>query len=391
MSTIVVAGAVANQPHNGGGVWEKMSWVAGLRRLGCDVWFVEQIAPKACVDDRGGPATLEKSANLAWFRSVMAWFGLADRSALVGADNQESHGVAWPELVRIAWAADLLVNISGNLRLDSLMRRFRRKAFIDVDPGFTQSWLASTETGYTVAGHDWYFTIGENIGAPDCPIPTGGIPWRLIRQPVVLTDWPVAATEKRGRFTTVGSWRGLYGPVQYAGHTYGLKVHEFRKFASLPRLLGGDDGPWFEAALDIHPADAKDLAMLRENGWRIIDPRTVAATPAAFRAYVQASAAEWSVAQGAYVETNSGWFSDRTVRYLASGKPALVQDTGFSRRYPVGMGLVPFRTIQEAIAGAEDIMRNYDAHCQAARAIAVNYFDASKVLGQFLDEIGITP
>src|SRR5205823_3798900 len=156
----------------------------------------------------------------------------------------------------------------------------------------------------------------------------------------------------------------------------------------LPRRVGQAA---FEIALDIHAGDAKDLSALRANGWRVTDPLAVAGTPAAFRRYIQQSAAEFSVAQAIYVEKNSGWFSDRTVRYLASGKPALVQDTGFGRHLPVGEGLVTFRTLDEAAAGAERILADYERHCRAARAIASEFFDSDKVLGRFLREVGVAP
>jgi hypothetical protein len=131
------------------------------------------------------------------------------------------------------------------------------------------------------------------------------------------------------------------------------------------------------------------LNLLRDHGWRVVDPTEVAPDPSAFRRYIQTSGAEFSVAQGIYVETGSGWFSDRTVRYLASGKPALVQDTGFSRNYPVGEGLLAFRTLEEARAGVEQIQRDYAGHCRAARALAETYFDSGKVLGRLLEEIGV--
>ncbi len=203
----------------------------------------------------------------------------------------------------------------------------------------------------------------------------------------MLEYWPVSEEGDRNRFTTIASWRGPYGPVQFDGKTFGLKVHEFRKFIELPQRAPQS----FEIALDIHPSDDKDLESLRRHGWRIVDPKIVAPDPLAFREYVRHSGAEFSVAQGIYVDTNSGWFSDRTVRYLASGKPALVQDTGFSRNYPVGEGLMPFRTLQEAIEGAERIARDYEAHCAAARALAEEYFDSDRVLGGLIDQVGIAP
>ena len=145
----------------------------------------------------------------------------------------------------------------------------------------------------------------------------------------------------------------------------------------------------FELALDIHPAEVNDLASLRENGWQLTDPKRAAATPEAFREFVRGSDAEFSVAQGIYVETNSGWFSDRTTRYLAAGRPVLVQDTGFSRRLPCGEGLVPFTNVDEAAAGAERIAANYEAHCAAARAVAERCFDARAVLKRVLDVAGV--
>jgi hypothetical protein len=173
--------------------------------------------------------------------------------------------------------------------------------------------------------------------------------------------------------------------VCHEGKTYGLKAHEFRKFIDVPRRAGRD----FEIALQIHPQDKKDLDALLAHGWTISDPRQAADSPAAFRGYVQNSSAEFSVAQGVYVDTNSGWFSDRTVRYLASGRPALVQDTGFSRNYPVGEGLLAFRTVDEALAGAESIVLDYRKHCRAARRIAEEYFDSGKVLRRLTTDIGL--
>ena len=185
----------------------------------------------------------------------------------------------------------------------------------------------------------------------------------------------------------MASWRGPFGRVTFGGRTYGLKLHEFRKFIDLPRRVPLP----FELALDIHPAEVNDLAMLRDNGWRLSDPKAAAATPEAFRRFVQASCAEFSVAQGIYVDTSSGWFSDRTTRYLASGRPALVQDTGFSRHVRCGEGLVPFRTPEEAAESAPRIARDYGAHAAAARAVAEEFFDSDRVLPRVLEEAGVRP
>jgi hypothetical protein len=387
MTKIVVGGAIANKSRNGGEAWVRLSWIRGFQRLGCDVHFVEQIDPAACVDEHGASAPFERSANRGYFDRVMDQFGLTSSASLLLGDGQATSGLSYEDVLDLAEEADLLVNISGNIHSPEIRRRVSRRAYVDLDPGFTQFWHAAGNPGARLEGHDSYFTTGENIGTAVCPIPTGGIDWRPMPPPVVLEDWPAEASGPGNRaalaFTTVGSWRGAFGPVEHDGRTYGLKVHEFRKMIELPRRVAGAK---FEIALEIHAADAKDREALLTNGWRLTDPREEVPGPLEFRGYVQRSGAEFSVAQGIYVETESGWFSDRTVRYLASGKPALVQDTGFSLNYPVGDGLVSFRTLDEAAAGARRINDDYERHAVAARALAQERFDSDKVLSRFLEE-----
>ena len=373
MATVVVAGALGNKPAQAGEAWVKLSWVRGLQRLGIDVWFVEQLA-ESLSDDPGAAA---------WFRAVTERFEFAHQAVLLhGGESIVGPSVA--ELVGVAEEATL-VNISGHLTLPSLFDAFRRRVMVDIDPGFTQFWHEAALAEAHVIGHDLYFTIGELIGNDDCPIPTCGIDWHPVRQPVLLEDWPDIAGDAADGFTTIASWRGPFGPVEAGGRTYGLKVHEFRKFIELPKRSPHR----FEIALDIHPGDERDLLALRENGWSISDPREVAGDPDALRTYVQGSGAEFSVAQGIYVETRSGWFSDRTVRYMASGKPVLVQDTGFSDLLPTGEGLLSFRTLEEAVAGSDDIVARYPEHALAARRIAEEQFGSDPVLSRFCEQAGI--
>lgn len=385
-TTIIVSGALANKCHNGGAAWTRLSWALGLRHLGFHVFFIEQISPEHCVDGNGVVTAFEDSVNLVYFRRVIDAFGLSGSAALIYDAGAQIEGATWDELVETAASAALLVNISGHLTLEPLVRYPRRKAFIDLDPGFTQYWHAMATAPEGFEEHDLFFTIGENIGTPECQIPTSGIDWRPIRQPVVLDLWPASHAGNLDRFTTVASWRGPYGRVEFGGHSFGLKVHEFRKFIDVPSRVDTT----FEIALDIHPADSQDLCQLREHGWTIVDPSVVAPDPDTFQRYVQTSGAEFSVAQGIYVETRSGWMSDRTVRYLASGKPALVQDTGLDR-FPLGEGLLTFRTIEEAAAGAERIASNYDQHADMARKLAEDVFDSDVVLGRLIDIADIAP
>ncbi len=367
---ILVAGAVANKAGQGGEAWVRLNWVLGLRKLGFDVLFVEQLSP-------GAPAS-----GVDFFRATMLRHGLLESSALLG-DGRAICGIDFPHVLEFASDAEALINISGHLTLDAVFERIARRVYVDIDPGFTQVWHAQGATGLGISRHNFHFTIGENIGTPRCPIPTSGIHWRKTRPPVVLDEWPLVADANFDRFTTIANWRGSYGPLESDGQTYGLKVHEFRKCIGLPRATSQP----FEIALGIHPADHADRSALKAAGWRLTDPILAAGSTDSFREYVRGSGAEFSVAQGVYVHTGSGWFSDRTAVYLASGRPALVQDTGFGKNLPTGRGLLAFSTPEEAAAGAASIVADYSAHCPAAREIAEEYFDSSRVLGALMSEI----
>lgn len=367
----VVAGALAAKPGNAGGAWERFSYAAGLRRLGFDVLFVEELA--------GVP----DAAAIRWFDKATDFFGFERAAAIVGPSGW-SHGRDRVAVRRFIADAAVLVNLSGNLTAPEFCDVAAARVFIDVDPGFTQIWHADPATPYRVPLHDHYLTIGENIGTIGCPIPTGGLPWKPTRQPLLLELWPETASAACRRFTSIASWRGPSGTLAFGGETYGQKVHEFRRLLDLPSRVAAI----FELALDIHEGDARDQDALAAAGWSLRSPADAVPTPAAFRDFIQSSDAEFSVAQGVYVHSLSGWFSDRSTRYLASGKPVLVQDTGVAT-IPTGAGLVTFRTLEEAVAGAEAILRDYAGHSRAARLLAETYFDSDTVLRAMLAVCGI--
>jgi hypothetical protein len=385
VSLVILSGALANKPFNGGNAWSRLSWVLGFQRLGFEVCFIEQIESRNCIDASGGDTSFANSVNLSFFKETFERFGLGGCCSLICEPGREGYGLPRRVLKKKAREAALLFNFSGHLTQPDLLNSIRCKVYFDDDPGFTQFWQAAGTPGSRLAGHDFYFTIGANIGKSDCPIPTVGIPWHHTRPPVVLEHWPMRVSGGLDRFTTVASWRGAYAPIQHNGKTYGVKAHEFRKFLPLPERNGSK----FEIALQIDAADQKDVHALLGHGWQLVDPKVRCGSADDYRAYVAGSGAEFSAAQGTYVDTNSGWFSDRTVRYLASGRPALVQDTGIHRHYPVGKGLLTFRTLDDAVVGAESIERDYQQHCQAARQVAEEYFDSDKVLRQLTDEIGL--
>jgi hypothetical protein len=381
--TILVAGSFAQKPGHGGHTWVLLQYLLGLRRLGWRVLFLDRLDPEVCRDAAGRPCPPGESENLRYFLDVMRRFGLADDFALPTGRGDGWIGLSRAQVLERAGGAALLLNIMGFLRDPDVLGRVPRRVFLDIDPGFGQMWR---ELGLAdvFAGHDAYVTIGENIGRPGCTVPTCGLSWVTTRQPVVLDHW--RALDGGGEaFTSVASWRGAYGPVEYRGKTYGLRVHEFRKFAALPRRSGAP----FQVALDIQHADAKDMALLRDNGWELADPQAVAGNPWSYQAYIQGSWAEFTVAKNMYVQTQSGWFSDRSICYLASGKPVLAQDTGLESLYPMGQGLLTFTTLDEAAAGVAEIRGNYARHARAARALAEQYFDSDKVLRRLLGKLGV--
>jgi hypothetical protein len=385
MTRVIVSGAVANKHRHGGSIWVRMSWAEALRKLGFDVLFVEQIELDGCVDATGRPAAAAGSANAAVFASTLKAFGLGRDAALIGPGGEPIWGLAPEALRERAAGSDLLVNLGGHLRWPPLLEAARCRAYVDLDPGYTQIWHAERRP-LGVLDHDLHFTVGLNVGQPGCGVPDSGIDWRPILQPVVLERWPVAEGAGFSGFTTVASWRGAFGPLAWRGRTFGVKAHEFRRFAGVP----ANTGLRFRAALDVHPADRGDGRLLEAGGWELLDPQRVAG-PADFARFVRRSGAEFSPAQGVYVETRSGWFSDRSVRYLASGRPALVQDTGFGERLPVGDGLLAFRTPEEAAAKARAIAADYPRHRAAARRLATECFAPAPALGPLLAAAGTAP
>jgi hypothetical protein len=381
--TIVVAGALAQKPKRGGHTWALLQYLLGFRQLGWNVLFLDRFEPERCVDERRQPCPPERSVHVRYFLDVMEQFDLQSCFALLEAGSNRSIGIAREEVLRRTSNSVLFLNIMGFLTDEAVMHSAPRRVFLDIDPGFPQMWHALGLADLFVGYHD-YVTIAENIGKPGCTIPTRGLDWITTRPPVVLDYWPIGIS-KSGAFTTVASWRGAYGPVEYEGKTYGLRAHEFRKFAELPR----HSNMRFELALDINPQETKDLSLLRANGWHLLDPQVIARDPSAYRSFISGSCGEFMVAKSMYVENRGGWFSDRSICYLASGKPVLAQDTGLRDNYPTGRGLVVYSNMEEAVEGLGQVAMDYDWHARGARRLAEEYFDSRTVLPRLLDRLGI--
>jgi hypothetical protein len=382
--SLVCSGALAQKPLQGGLTWLHLQFLLGFRRLGWDVLFIDRLEPEMCADTEGRAAPLADSQNLGYFLKVMRDFGLADDFALLYDRGRNVVGPTRRQVLARVSQSELLLNVMGYLDDEEVLACARRRVFVDIDPGFGQMWR---ELGLHDAfrSHTDFVSLGRNIGQNNCLIPTCGLPWITMPQPVVLEHWPAQPPQPRGAFTSIGAWRGPNAPVEYHGHTYGLRAHEFRKFVELPRRCPQSS---FEMAFDLHTADANDIDHLRTNGWSLVEPSAVAPGPAGYRSYLARSKAEFMVPKQMYVDTHSGLLSDRSAYYLASGRPVLARDTGIGHLYPTGEGLLTFTTLDEAAAGVAAIDDHYARHCKTARDIAEEYFDSDKVLTKLLDKLG---
>lgn len=364
---IVTSGWGAGYPEGGGMQWLNLHYLAGLRALGVEGFWLD--ITKETTEER-----------VRQFQARCERFDLGDHW-IVACDNQQVFGMNDRQLGALCNDCDLLINLCGALKDDELLRRIKRRAYFDLDPGFTQIWAQQWDMD--LSKHNLFFTCGLNVGQPGFPIPTRDIEWKAFLPPVALEHWPVQTAAPKRPFTTIGQWRGQEAVWQ--DEYYGPKREEFLRFIELP----GKTSQSIELALLIHETETEDLAVLRKSGWALVNPHEAAGGLDGFRSYIQQSRAEFSVAKGGYVKSRSGWVSDRTVCYLASGRPALVQETGFGVSLSAGKGLFTFRTLDEATRGIEAINADYAGYSAAARKLAEEKFAAPVVLQSILERAGV--
>jgi hypothetical protein len=292
--------------------------------------------------------------------------------------------------------------VSGSLEFPDHYRQVGRLVYIDTDPVFTQVKLARGEQdfGRRVDAHDIHFSYGECLSNS---VPRTGYNWRSTRQPIVLSEWH-PSNPPRNALTTVMSWTS-YKPLAYAQKTYGQKDVEFYRFLDLPMkvrpitleiaLTNIEHLNWRTQIKNMPPAvvglmqqqkEWSSRELLVHTGWNVVDAKISCGDLDSYRNYIQCSKAEWSVAKNGYVQGQPGWFSERSACYLASGRPVVVQDTGFPAVLPVGEGIFAFKTIEEASAAIEKVEANYASEAKAARTIAEEYFDSEKVLTRLIEE-----
>ena len=373
--TLVIAAALGQKPRHGGHAWVLLQYLLGFRRLGWDVLFLDRAVG---ADAATGAAT---AASVA---AVLEPFGLGHSFAVL-FDDGRTLGLPRAEVLDRCRRSAAMFNMMGFVRDPGVLAAAPLRVFLDVDPGFPQMWAATTQYD-GLDGHVAFVTVGRNVGLPGCVVPTAGRSWITTAPPVVLDHWPAVPPVADAPFTSVASWRGAYGTVPYDGQTFGLRVHEFRRFLGVPGLV---PGVRFELALDIHAGDDADAAALRSGGWSLVAPAAVAGDPVAYRAYLARSAGEFGVAKHLYVATAGGWFSDRSACYLASGRPVVAQDTGWPAHYPTGAGLLSFATPDGAAAAVESVRSDPARHAKAARQMAEQCFGSDRVLARLLAELGI--
>lgn len=371
---IAVLGYVIRGPL-GGLAWHHLQYALGLDRLGHDVLFYEDSDDyPACYDPARNVTDTDPSYGLVFAAAAFTRLGLGERWAYHDAHAGAWRGPAAARALEFARTADLLIDISGVNPLRPWHLAIPARALIDTDPAFTQiKHLTDPVALARALAHTAFFTFGENLPRGVATIPDDGLPWQATRQPIVLDAWPVTPGPAAGRFTTVMQWDS-YPALEYAGQRYGMKSESFRKVMDLPRRTSA---AVFELAVGSASAPRRDLRRL---GWSVRDPRRPTRDPWAYQRYIRRSKAEFGVAKHGYVASRSGWFSERSAAYLASGRPVVVEDAGFTTWLPAGSGVLAFATPEEALAGIEAVTRDYAAHGRAAREIAAGYFDARVVL-----------
>jgi hypothetical protein len=380
MPTIVLAPCnVAGFPEGGGHFWVYLQYALALRQLGCEVYWLEAFRTKGRPDQ-------ETSALETFFSRMEAW-GFRDKVILYRTDSElpspelpQEYLTTSRELAESVFErADLLLNFHYAIN-PALLGCFGRTALVDIDPGLLQFWI--TRGQLRVPAHDHYFTIGEGIGQRGSKVPDSGLDWIPIHPAVCLDHWPYIFDAGSQAFTTVSIWDSSDWVVDRDEIYENTKRVAFLPFIQLPRLTRQP----LELALFLRTErDLQDRHLLESLGWRVRLSREVATTPESYREYIQRSRGEFSCAKPSYVKFQTGWVSDRTACYLASGKPVVVQDTGPTSILSSGRGLFRFTTAQEAADALEKINGNYEKHCRAARQIAEAFFDARKIVARILE------
>jgi len=377
---LLVLGLMGQYPMAGVG-WQALQYLKGLERLGFEVWYVE---------DSGAPpydpakltVTDDPAPNVAFVRAGMERIGLPDRWIYWDLGTETWFGQGRDTLFELYRTAGSIWNLCGATRLRPEHHQGAKLVYVETDPVYEQFRIARGDPGARemVEEHDVLFTYGENLGNDDCPVPLSGLDWHPTRPPVLCDAWEGSRVEDPPFFSTIATWENKGKDVEFGGVTYRWSKHlNFLHYLPVPARCGVE----FEVA--IAPPGEREASLLRDNGWRTVSPLAVSSDLGAYLDFIRDSRGEFTVAKDIYVRPNSGWFSDRSVCYLAAGRPVVTQESGFSKFVPSGRGLLSFRDLDEACAAVRAVNADYATHRAAARAIAREHFAAEKVLARMLE------
>jgi hypothetical protein len=380
---IVVLHFVGQMPL-AGIAWQAMHYVLGLERLGYEAWYVEDHGANP-YDPRVNSVVMECDYNVGFVRRMMESYGLGDRWAYWDAINDVYHGLSREEVRRLYRESDALINLCGAVRLREEHMACPRRILVDTDPVYEQIKYAEADPAARayLKAHTHFFTYGENVGGPGWIVPLGGIPWQPTRPPVVMDEWPIDE-ESPASFSTIATWENKGKNISFGGETYVWSKHvNFLRFLDVPKQSRQ------RFIMAMLPPTPEIEAQVTAAGWRLTDPRPVSASIDAYGDFIRGSRAEFTVAKDIYVRPKSGWFSDRSVCYLASGRPVVTMATEFSRFYPVGEGLFEYADKAGALESIKAVNADYARHAKAARRLAEEFFAAERVVGKMMKDAGL--
>jgi hypothetical protein len=390
---IIVGGYIGLYP-TGGATWDYIQYPLGLKMLGHDVYYIEDTMQYP-VFQKSRTDWNDASASVNYLKNVMEFFGLGNKWAYRDIASGKSFGLTDEEILKVCSTADIFINISCSTYMRDEYAKIPVRVLIDSDPMFTQIQYAiemkqaseskNWNTKLLLETHNYLFTFGENIGKKDCKIPELNFKWHTTRQPVCLNHWQDNRSVNGNAFTTVMNWSGRK-QLLYKNEKWGQKDIEFNKFKTVPSEISEEK---FEVVINI--PENKQMYFRSEEyevfGWKILKPDPIVSTISGYQEFIKKSFAEFSVAKETYVKSKSGWFSCRSACYLASGKPVITQDTGWTNFIPSGKGLFAFSDINEIKDAAKQIRSDLKLHSEGALEIANDFFDSNKVLTDLLSKL----
>jgi hypothetical protein len=381
---IVLAGGLAAMPV-AGVAWQVLHHLEGLRRLGHDVFYLEdtQRWPYDPVNDTicdtAAPA-------ITYLKALMQRAGIAsDCWAYRDVVTGRVLGAGEPAMRAALFRAELLINLSGVTVLRDEHLAIPARLYLETDPVQAQIEIAqgNAHTINLLDAHTHHATYGANFGSDDCGVPVERYDWIPTRPPVILDWWTRRgiAPRDRHRFTTIANWRQTGRDLTWRGRrlTWSKDI-EFARVLHLPEHTPAD----VSLELCLAFGDGAIVQALTSAGWRVRPAAPFSRNPETYAKYIAGSSGEFSVAKEQNVALRSGWFSDRTATYLAAGRPAVVQDTGFAASLPVGDGLLGFTNLREAADAIGAVTTDYARHSAAAAAIAADCLRAEDVLRELI-------